>query len=115
MTKSAYKAPDGYLTLAEARIRIGVAKATITRMVQDGRLPTFDHPRDRRVRLVKVEDVERLSRASITLARAFQGWKARYKQNDEQLAEYLGTTVDVLPELGAALIPAEVTAGSRTL
>jgi excisionase family DNA binding protein len=61
MAEASYRAPEGYLTLAEARARIGVAKATITRMVQDGRLTTFDHPRDRRVRLVKVEDVERLT------------------------------------------------------
>jgi excisionase family DNA binding protein len=61
MKDSTYRAPEGYLTLAEARTRLGVAKATITRMVQDGRLPTFDHPRDRRVSLVKIEDVERLA------------------------------------------------------
>ena len=61
MAEGTYRAPEGYLTLADARARIGVAKATITRMVQDGRLPTFDHPRDRRVRLVKIEDVERLT------------------------------------------------------
>ncbi len=61
MTDGTYKAPEGYLTLAEARARLGVAKATITRMVNDGRLPTFDHPRDKRVRLVKIEDVEQLA------------------------------------------------------
>jgi len=60
MTESSYQAPEGYITLAEARARLGVAKATITRMVQDGRLPTFDHPRDRRVRLTRIEDLERL-------------------------------------------------------
>lgn len=56
-----YKASEGYLTLAEARARLGVAKATIVRMVNDGRPPTFDHPRDKRVRLTRVEDVERLA------------------------------------------------------
>jgi excisionase family DNA binding protein len=61
MTDGTYRAPEGYLTLAEARARLGVAKATVSRMAQDGRLPTFDHPRDKRVRLVKVEDVERLA------------------------------------------------------
>jgi excisionase family DNA binding protein len=60
MNEGSYRAPAGYVTLAEARAQLGVAKATITRMVNDGRLPTFDHPRDRRVRLVKVEDVERI-------------------------------------------------------
>ena len=61
MTDGMYRPPEGYLTLAEARARLGVAKATITRMVHDGRLVTFDHPRDKRVRLVKVEDVDRLA------------------------------------------------------
>jgi hypothetical protein len=31
-------------------------------MVQDGRLPTYRDQRDKRVRLAKVEDVERLAR-----------------------------------------------------
>ena len=61
MTDGTYRAPKGYLTLAEARARLGVAKATISRMVQDGRLPTYDHPRDKRVRLTRVEDVEQLA------------------------------------------------------
>lgn len=61
MAEGTYRAPEGYVTLADARKLLGVAKATITRMVQDGRLPTFDHPRDRRVRLVKIEDVNRLT------------------------------------------------------
>ena len=57
-----YQAPDGYLTLMEARERLGVSKATVIRMAQDGRLPTYRDQRDKRVRLAKVEDVERLSR-----------------------------------------------------
>jgi excisionase family DNA binding protein len=73
MADSTYKAPDGYMTLAEARTRLGVAKATITRMVQDGRLPTFDHPRDRRVKLAKIEDIERLAQPQ---PRAIQEGKA---------------------------------------
>jgi hypothetical protein len=31
-------------------------------MAQDGRLPTYRDPRDKRVRLAKVEDVERLNK-----------------------------------------------------
>jgi excisionase family DNA binding protein len=70
MAEGTYKAPEGYITLAEARDRLGVAKATVTRMVQDGRLTTFDHPRDRRVRLVKVEDVEKLTQPVPTEGKA---------------------------------------------
>ncbi len=72
MADGTYKAPEGYMTLAEARARLGVAKATITRMVNDGRLPTFDHPRDKRVRLTRVEDVERLAQPQPRVAQESQ-------------------------------------------
>ena len=73
MSDGTYRAPEGYLTLAEVRARLGVAKATITRMVNDGRLPTFDHPRDRRVRLARIEDVERLAQPQPRPATGEQG------------------------------------------
>ncbi len=73
MADGTYKAPEGYMTLAEARARLGVAKATITRMVNDGRLPTFDHPRDKRVRLTRVEDVEQLAQPHPRSAAGEQG------------------------------------------
>lgn len=57
-----YAPPEGFVTLAEAGRRLGVAKGTAQRMAQDGRLQTFRDQRDKRVRLVKVEDVERLAR-----------------------------------------------------
>ena len=76
MADGTYKAPEGYMTLAEARARLGVAKATITRMVNDGRLPTFDHPRDKRVRLTRVEDVERLAQPQPRLTAAGEQGKA---------------------------------------
>ena len=73
MADGTYKAPEGYMTLAEARARLGVAKATITRMVNDGRLPTFDHPRDKRVRLTRVADVEQLAQPQPRSAAGEQG------------------------------------------
>jgi excisionase family DNA binding protein len=57
-----YRAPAGYLTLGRAGSRLGVSRSTAIRMTQDGRLPTYRDPRDKRVRLAKVEDVERLAR-----------------------------------------------------
>jgi excisionase family DNA binding protein len=62
MTEPSYTTPEGFLTMGEAMERLGVAKGTVQRMAQDGRLPTFRDPRDKRVRLAKVDDVERLAR-----------------------------------------------------
>jgi excisionase family DNA binding protein len=56
-----YQPPQGYMTLGQAGERLGVSRATAIRMAQDGRLPTFRDQRDKRVRLAKVEDVERLA------------------------------------------------------
>jgi hypothetical protein len=57
-----YRPPDGYLTLGQTEERLGISRATVRRIVASGRLDTFEDPRNRRVRLVKVEDVERLAR-----------------------------------------------------
>ena len=62
MPDATYRPPDGYLTLGRAGDQLGVSRATAIRMAQDGRLPTYRDPRDKRVRLAKVEDVERLAR-----------------------------------------------------
>lgn len=56
-----YRAPEGFMTQAQAQEILGVAKGTIQRMVKDGRLQALDHPKDKRVRLFRVEDVERLA------------------------------------------------------
>ena len=60
MPDEGYRPPDGYLTTAGAMARLGVSKATLWRIVRRGELPTYRDPRDRRVRLVKVAEVERL-------------------------------------------------------
>lgn len=61
MPRGDYQDTEGFVTLAEAGRRLGVAKATVQRMAQDGRLATYRDPRDRRVRLARVDDIERLS------------------------------------------------------
>lgn len=62
MPEVVYQAPAGYLTLRQAQERLGVSKATVIRMTQDGRLATYRDQRDKRVRLAKVVDVERLAK-----------------------------------------------------
>jgi excisionase family DNA binding protein len=57
---SRYRPPDGYLTMAQAQERLGVSKLTLIRLVRRTGLPTHRDPRDIRVRLVKIADVDRL-------------------------------------------------------
>ena len=47
-----------------------------------------------------------MARGSIALGPRFEQWKATHDQTDEQLARYLGITIDVLPQLAAASFPA---------
>jgi excisionase family DNA binding protein len=56
-----YKPPEGFLTMAQAQARLGVSKATAQRIVRDAKLPAYADPRNKRVRLFKVADVERLT------------------------------------------------------
>ena len=62
MPEGMYRPPDGYLTMAQAQARLGISKPTLQRMVRAGRLATYADPRNRRVRLVKAEDVEQMTR-----------------------------------------------------
>jgi excisionase family DNA binding protein len=61
MADGAYRPPEGYLTMAQAQAALGISKPTLQRMVHAGALATFRDQRNRRVRLVKAEDVERLA------------------------------------------------------
>jgi len=56
-----YKPPDGFLTMAQAQARWGVSKATAQKMVREAELEVYRDPRNKRVHLFKVEDVERLT------------------------------------------------------
>lgn len=51
-----------YLTLREAQEALGVSNYTIWRMVKEGRLAVHTTELDRRKKLVKREDVERLKK-----------------------------------------------------
>ena len=55
-----YRPPGGYLTLSEAQRRLGIAKATLQRMVGAGKLETYADPRNSRVTLLREADVEQL-------------------------------------------------------
>ena len=56
----AYTPPGGYLTMAGATDRLGVSIVTLRKLVRERGIQTFRDPRSGRVRLLRVEDVERL-------------------------------------------------------
>jgi excisionase family DNA binding protein len=46
--------------MAQAQERLGVSAATLQRIVRSGRLAPYQDPRNKRVRLLKATDVDRL-------------------------------------------------------
>lgn len=57
---SDYRPPEGFLTLAQARERLGVSKATAQKLVREAGLEVFNDHRDKRVSLYKESDIDRL-------------------------------------------------------
>lgn len=55
-----YTPPDGFLTQAQAQQRLGVSKATAQKILREAGLEVYGDPRNKRVRLFKVEDIDRL-------------------------------------------------------
>ena len=62
MTDHTYVPPTGYLTMKQAQGRLGVSKATLQKRVKTGELSVFLDPRNKRVRLVREDDVDQLTR-----------------------------------------------------
>jgi hypothetical protein len=55
------RAPEGYLTMAEARARLGVSKMTMAKIVRAADAEVYQDPRDARIKLLRAEDVERMA------------------------------------------------------
>jgi excisionase family DNA binding protein len=49
-----------HITVGEARERLGISKPKMAQLIRDGVLATVTSPLDRRVKLVRVADVEAL-------------------------------------------------------
>ena len=62
MPSGRYQPPRGYLTLAQARERMAISHTRVWMMVKQGVLTAHGDPRDRRVKLVREQDIEHLSR-----------------------------------------------------
>ncbi len=56
-----YRPPDGYVTMGEAQRRLGVSKVTMVKIVRDAGVSTYRDPRNGRVRLLRIEDVDCLT------------------------------------------------------
>jgi excisionase family DNA binding protein len=55
-----YQPPEGYLTMEGAAERLGVSLVTMRRAVREAGIETYRDNLNRRVRLVKLDDVEQL-------------------------------------------------------
>jgi len=60
LTPDTYQPPTGYLTLKQARERLGVSKTKAWQVARGGRLPVHTDRRDGQVKLVQIADVEHL-------------------------------------------------------
>ena len=61
MAEATYRPPDGYLTMADAASQLEVSMVTLRKILRDERLQTYRDPRNGRVRLLRAEDVTRLT------------------------------------------------------
>jgi hypothetical protein len=55
-----YRPPEGFITMGEAQVRLGVSKVTIVNIVREAGLQTFRDPRNKRVRLLRISDISQL-------------------------------------------------------
>ena len=69
MADGTYRPPAGYKTMAQVAEQIGVSLVTLRKLVQRSDVEVFQDPRDARAKLLKAEDVERLTQP-IPLERA---------------------------------------------
>jgi hypothetical protein len=53
--------PEEWMTATEARLILGIGKAKLAEWLKNGTLPSVENPFDKRVRMVKRADVDRLN------------------------------------------------------
>ena len=61
MPDSGYQPPPGYATMGDAAERLRVSTVTLRKLLRESGVELFQDPRNKRVRLVKAEDLERLA------------------------------------------------------
>jgi len=60
MDDRTYRPADGYLTMTAAANHLGVSLVTMRKILRDAGIRAYRDPRNKRVRLLKTEDVEQL-------------------------------------------------------
>jgi excisionase family DNA binding protein len=67
--------------MGQAQAALGISKPTLQRMVRAGRLAAYEDPRNQRVRLVRAEDIERLSQPqpAIILGAVYRNAQASFE------------------------------------
>jgi len=68
MAKDAYRAPEGFATIAEVQVRLGVSRPTLLRLLKAAQVNVYEDPRDRRIRLLRVEDLAELEKPRLKVA-----------------------------------------------
>jgi excisionase family DNA binding protein len=58
---------DDFLTLTQAARVLGVSRWTLYRRIDEGALTVYESPSNRRVKLVKRTDIERLAKPTIAV------------------------------------------------
>lgn len=79
---------ERYVTVQQTADELGVSRATVWRMIRDGKLPSERDPLDRRAKMIPVSALEALKRRSAHYARmAMQrGYASGPKANDWAVA-----------------------------
>jgi excisionase family DNA binding protein len=62
MSEETYQPPSGFLTMTQAQERLGVSKATFQKIVKRRGLVAHRDERDTRVKLLRIQDVDELTR-----------------------------------------------------
>lgn len=62
MAAPEYSPPEGFITMTQVGEALGVSRITVQRLVREGRLKVYTDELNKRVRLVRVADVEALRR-----------------------------------------------------
>jgi excisionase family DNA binding protein len=57
-----------WMTTTEATGYLGISSKTMTRLIREGAIETYNHPLDRRKKLVKFADIALLKQAAERLA-----------------------------------------------
>jgi excisionase family DNA binding protein len=60
--------PKEWITTTQATAYLGVSSKTMSRLIRDGVIKTYDHPLDRRKKLVRLSDLSALKAEADRLA-----------------------------------------------